>query len=142
MNTARRRLPTLPLIRAPHLHLGYADINGREDWHHLEHQYESAQIFPRHPAVEPGLGPVMLGFLQIRYLFQDCLRSCRQFWLPATQSKLPRSKIDSFAKLLMITNTSQDHTGNGYSQLCKIEITIACHSSHTFDELVQGLLWN
>ena len=57
MTTARRRLPTLPLIRAPHLQLGYADINSLEHWHHLDHQYESAQIFPRHPAVEPGLGP-------------------------------------------------------------------------------------
>ena len=57
MTTARRRLPTLPLIHAPDLHLGYADINDLRDWHHLEHQYESAQIFPRHPAVEPALGP-------------------------------------------------------------------------------------
>ena len=86
MTTARRRLPTLPLIRAPHLHLGYADSNRLGDWYHLEHHYESAHMFPH------------------------------QFWLPATQSKLPRSKIDSFAKLLMITSTSQDHTGSGYSQ--------------------------
>ena len=57
MTTARRRLPTLPLIRVPDLHLGYADINGLDDWHQLEHQYESAQILPRHPVVKPGLGP-------------------------------------------------------------------------------------